>query len=887
MTEPRAAARRLNHKPRSLMNTTNLPAIAPTDLPPFTGALSSHRGRRLLPLAGLLAFLLSVWVLDRELRVLDYRAIVASLRASSWTVLALCLLLTALDYVALTCYDMLAFRYIGRTLSRWRIAVASFVGYAVANTTGFAVVSGSLLRYRFYSRWGISAGELARIVFFCSSTFWIGLLLLGGVALTLAPTAVESRLPIGAGLRVLGVGALGVVAVYVLTSVTRRSPIRVRGIEVSLPSPSLVAGQIALSVTDWVLAVGALYVLLPGPRPDFLLVAQAVVIAQVVGLVSHVPGGLGVFESAVVLLLAPVLPAAEVIPALVLFRAIYYLAPFAAAVGVLLIDQAWERRHDVDEWGGAIGSLATATVPKLLAGLTFVAGAVLLGSGATPTLPSRLAWLARVLPLPVIEISHLAGSLVGVALLLLSHGISRRLDAAFFLAVLALGTGIVASLLRGGEIGVAIILGSLLGGLLVARSSFDRKTSLFAARFSPDWVVAVVAVVATSIWLGTLAFRHVEYQDALWWRFAAAQEAPRYLRMTVVLAVSVVVVGVVRLFRPAPPPLVRPSDADIAGAALVIDAQESTAAQLVYLRDKSILWNETRTSFIMYGVKRQTWVALGDPVGPDHESPALLRAFLERCDDFDATPVFYEIGREDLYQYADLGLAFIKIGEEGHVSLPGFSLEGGQAKDFRSALRKMDQAGCAFRVVPAEETPALMPVLEEVSDEWLAEKAAGEKGFSLGFFSPEYLGRFPVGVIERGDQVEAFVSILPGPRRIELSIDLMRYRGSAPPRTMDALLVSVMQWGQRERYQRFMLGMSPLGGLEVSATSPLWTRFGAFAYRYGETFYNFQGLRAYKEKFDPVWTPRYLAYPGGLSLPGVLADVAGLVSGGYGKIFKR
>lgn len=863
------------------------PKIAPIDLPRITGPLSPRGGRRLLPLAGLAAFLVAIWVLDRELQVLAYRSIVASLRATSGTALTFCLLLTMVDYAVLTCYDQLAFRYVGRSFPRWRIALASFVGFAVANTTGPAVVSGSLLRYRFYSRWGVSAAELAQIMFFCSSTFWVGLLALGGVALTLEPAAIESRLPLGGGLRLLGVGAIALAVTYAVAAVTRRGPIQVGGIDVRLPSPQLVAGQVALSVTDWILFVVALYVLLPGPPPPFLVVVQAVVIARVVGLLSHVPGGLGVFEATVVLLLSPVVPVGDLLPALLLFRVIYYLMPLVTAVGVLLADQAREQRHAIEQWGDTIGWLATVTVPKLLAGLTFVAGAVLLGSGATPSIPTRLAWLASVVPLPVIEISHLVGSLVGIALLLLSHGLWRRLDVAFFLAMGALGAGIVASLLKGGEVGVAIILAGLLVGLVRARSSFDRRSSLFAARFSLGWVVAVGAVLVTAVWLGNFSFRYVEYRDALWWQFGAMQEAPRYLRMMVVLAVSVVVVGVVRLFRPAPPELAPLSETDFDDAGRVIGAQESTASQLVYLGDKALLWNPSRTSFIMYGVKRRTWVALGDPVGPEHESPALIKTFLERCDDFDATPVFYEIGREDLYQYADLGLAFIKIGEEGRVSLPEFSMDGGDAKDFRSAIRKMTQAACTFRVVPAGAATALLPVLKEISDEWLEDKSAGEKGFSLGFFNPNYLARFPIGVIERGDHVEAFVSILPGPDKVELTIDLMRYRSSAPPQTMDALFLLVMQWGRERGYQRLLLGMSPLAGLEVSSTSPLWTRFGAFVYEHGETFYNFQGLRAYKEKFNPVWTPRYLAYPGGLSLPGVLADVAGLVSGGYEKIFKR
>jgi phosphatidylglycerol lysyltransferase len=104
---------------------------------------------------------------------------------------------------------------------------------------------------------------------------------------------------------------------------------------------------------------------------------------------------------------------------------------------------------------------------------------------------------------------------------------------------------------------------------------------------------------------------------------------------------------------------------------------------------------------------------------------------------------------------------------------------------------------------------------------------------------------------------------------------------------MESLLVHLMLWGKEQGYGFFALGMAPLSGLEVSPVAPLWARLGSMVYKRGEALYNFQGLRTYKEKFHPVWEPRYLAYPGGLSLPRILADVSALVAGGYRRIFAK
>jgi phosphatidylglycerol lysyltransferase len=128
--------------------------------------------------------------------------------------------------------------------------------------------------------------------------------------------------------------------------------------------------------------------------------------------------------------------------------------------------------------------------------------------------------------------------------------------------------------------------------------------------------------------------------------------------------------------------------------------------------------------------------------------------------------------------------------------------------------------------------------------------------------------------------VIAFANVWRGGEREQLSIDLMRYLPEAPRGIMEFLFIEIMLWGKAEGYRAFSLGMAPLSGLEDRALAPTWSRIGAYVFRHGEHFYNFQGLRQYKEKFDPVWQPRYLAAPGGLALPRAITDVANLISGG-------
>jgi phosphatidylglycerol lysyltransferase len=846
------------------------------------------RARQALPaVIGLALFGVALAVLRTELRTVSWHDLTNAVWGTPTTHLGWAVLLTFLNYATLTGYDLLAFAYVGKRLSRGRIILASFLAYAIANNVGFAMLSGASVRYRFYTRWGVTAEELSRIIFFYSVTFWLGLLALGGLSLALSPLLTAHGMPAQQAIAPIGWVLMLTCVTYVVATVVRRQPIRIGRFELPLPTPRIALAQLTLSAVDWALAGAVLYVLLPPSPLTFFAFLGAFLAAQLLGLASHVPGGVGVFEGLMVLLLKPSLSSAELLPPLVVYRAVYYLLPLTAALVALVADEAWERRAHVVRMNTVLGRLAEQVTPRVIAAFTFFAGLILLFSGATPAAEGRLAFLGRALPLSLIEASHFLSSVVGAGLLLLSQSLARRLDAAYALTVGGLAIGIAASLFKGGDFEEAILLGTVLLVLWQARPAFDRRAALFDAPFSVYWASLIIAALATSMWLGFFAFNHVEYSHELWWQFEVYGEASRFLRGSVGAAVVVLLFAVSRLLRHAPPAASTPTDVELADAATAIGSQRSTFPYLVYLRDKTLLFNAQKTGFVMYAVQGRTWVALGDPVGPPECHPELIRAFLERCDDYGGVPVFYEIRKDGLHHYADVGLTFVKLGEEAVVSLSTFSFEGGHGSRHRQALRRLEKSGCTFRIVPAEQVPQIMDALRVVSDDWLQDKAGAEKGFSLGFFDADYLSRFPVAVIERQGRILAFGNLWPGPNTVELSVDLMRYHRDAPKDVMEMLFAQLILWGKAEGYERLALGMAPLSGVEGSPVAPLWNRVGAFLYEHGEPIYRFQGLRAYKDKFDPVWEPHYLAYVGGRGLPRILADVSALIAGGYRRIFLK
>jgi len=204
----------------------------------------------------------------------------------------------------------------------------------------------------------------------------------------------------------------------------------------------------------------------------------------------------------------------------------------------------------------------------------------------------------------------------------------------------------------------------------------------------------------------------------------------------------------------------------------------------------------------------------------------------------------------------------------------------------RQTHRRASRDGAEFEIVPRANLDAILTDLRAISDAWLEEKRTGEKRFSLGYFDADYLRNFDCGVVRCNGAIVAFANIWRGAAS-ELSVDLMRYGAGAPKSVIDFLLVECMLWGKAQGYRWFNLGMAPLSGLEEHALAPTWHKVGRMVQRYGEMFYHFEGLRKYKEKFQPVWRPRYLAAPDGLAMAGALLDVTALISGGVGKVLRK
>jgi phosphatidylglycerol lysyltransferase len=847
--------------------------------------------RWLPPLFSVLVFALVVWVLHHALAGFHLREIIVELRAIPAASVLAAALLTAGSYFTLTLYDWLGVRYVQKPVSYARTALTSFIAYAFGHNLSLAAFTGAAVRYRLYSSEGLTTIDVATIVSMCALTTAIGVSVLAGFALLVAAPG-SSVLHLGhAWSKVVGVLLLGWVAAYAGWASRARQPIAIGAWAIRPPGSTIAVPQVLVAVTDLTLAASVLYVLLPASSHiHFVNFAGIYAVAVVASILSQVPGGLGVFE-ALLLLALPQVAAPRLLGALLAYRGIYYLAPLLIAAAALAIQELYRQRPRLARAGGLADSLLapvlTPVAPHLIGVLVLLAGAVLLVSGATPSINARLGRLTEVVPLPLMELSHLAGSVIGVGLLVLARGLFRRLAAAYHLTIWLLAAGIATSLLKGLDVEEASYLALVLLVLWLARRAFRRPSAIMSERFAPGWIASLSIIVGLSVWIGLLAQRHVPYSHDLWWTFALDADAPRMLRASIAVVVVLAAIVAANLLGPAQAPPHDPAALDLEKARVAISRSDSSLANAALAADKRLLFHPAGDAFVMYQVSGGSWIALGDPVGPVERDEELVWAFRELVDRGGGRTVFYQVSGQSLPLYIDLGLAFTKLGEEARVPLADFGIEGSARADLRQSRRRAQRDGASFAVVPPAALPPLLPRLREISDAWLKEKATAEKGYSLGAFSERYVAQFPVAVVRSEGEVVAFANIWGTDSREELAIDLMRFGPDAPRSAMDYLFIELMLWGRAQGYRWFNLGMAPLSGLENRALAPLWHRMGSFLFRHGESFYNFEGLRRYKEKFDPTWEPRYLASPGGLQLPRVLLDVSTLISGGLRELIAK
>jgi len=799
----------------------------------------------------------------KELREVDFIRVRELLRGTDAALVALLVLATAANLALGGFYDVAALgdRELPPSATRrWSVGIIAF---AWSNFLTIGPLAGPALRLWLYGPMGVSIGRARRAL--------VSILVAFSSALGVWCLAVTAPLPepwSGPEVRSAIAALLGIAIAYAATRVNRLwgnlRPADRRRMALTLA---------AVAIVDWLLAwiVFHLAVLTQIERVEPGASMRIFFVGQLVGLISLVPGGFGsadVFWGARLAMLSG--HHDRIAAALLLYRTVYYALPFVFASVVL---------------AGRFVSTGRRTAVAARTGLAsyaFLCGAVLLASAASPSLSDRARLLQEMVPLALVEFSHGASILLGFVLILVSRGLARGYRSSHRLSVGLFLAAALTTFLKGLDYEEALLALVAAVLLILFRAAFERD-----GRLHPSLEFAASAGLAAVLLFGAVGLGSYNAWPDLptaFSRFAYLAHEERFVRGLVVLA-SVAALVALRWGQKPRSPDVLPDDAAIArGLEEAETMGRNSNALLIATGDKAFFRCEPREpGFIPYRTSGRFLIAWSDPVCPAGSEYALLAAFVEHAADWDREAVLYQISPALLPVAHDLGFVFFKLGEEAVVDLTTFDLKGNKAKTQRHAINAMENAGGRFRIVAGEELRSSLPALAAVSDAWLAAKGTTEKGFSLGRFDPDYLMRGTAAVVESGDgRIVAFANVLTGPRGTELTVDMMRHAdvpGSGLPSPMEYLILQLMQDAKARGFLRFNLGMAPLAAVGAARRARPVERLAHQFFLHGEAWYNYQGLRRFKERFHPTWEPRYLAYRRPWDWPFAVAATTQLISG--------
>ncbi|HEV7267826.1 MAG TPA: phosphatidylglycerol lysyltransferase domain-containing protein [Falsiroseomonas sp.] len=600
---------------------------------------------------GLVLLVAAIWVVQKEFRslsVADVRAALFAIpNAALWTAAGW----TLLAYAVLTIYDRLGSVYAGHPVSYARTSLASFCAYTLAHNLGFAAVSGAAVRYRFYAAWGLPPLAIAKVVAFTSLTFGLGALALGGLVLVVEPEVVP-----GLGehvphwiMQAIGLCAWGILAAY-LTMSRIRSHVTLFRHRIDLPGFRMALAQVTLASVDVAVTTLIFYALLPEAEGlTYLRFLGIYIAAYLAGIAASLPGGIGVFDSAILIGLAPYLGPAEVIGALLVFRLYYYIVPLFLAGLLFAGFEVAQRRHALARLA-AEQRVADALEVPAIAGLVGLGGTVLIFLGALPTRGTPMyEWAGY----EAAVASHFAASVVGSLLLLMGYGLLRRLSLAWGLGILLLLNGAVICWLREDSWwlwGAFLLVATLLAAM---GSAFYRHPRLLREPLGMETLVAMGVVGGCAILLALVSYGGKVAAES-WVEVVLSPLAPDSLRFTVGLAAVLLLIGMLRLLRPT----------------RIVPAPWSEEVRMRLRRlgaapperaDGAAFGDAGRAGFAF--VQRDgIWMALGDPAGEEQDRVSAIWRFRDMCDRAGVDPAFWRVSPALLRVYGDIGLTAFPLG---------------------------------------------------------------------------------------------------------------------------------------------------------------------------------------------------------------------------------
>lgn len=583
-------------------------------------------------------------------------------------------------------------------------------------------------------------------------------------------------------------------------------------------------------------------------------------IANTIALVTMTPGTWGSFDVSLLLMLSGLsIDIEKVVVWLILYRLVYNMLPLFSAL--VLFCYRLSRKINSD-YRGVPHYVARAVTHKLTTIALYLSGILLVLSGTMPSIMQRITILHRLRPWPITFAlaNQLPNILLGFLLLISARGVANRVKRAYRSTIIVLILVVIYTYISYRQVLPVVIFGLLLVGFIVS------KKTLYREQFIHSWEQQVIDVaiwgllIISYLLLGVINaplvkhhFQRLNHLGLLpsvhWWLMGTA----------IIIVVTAFSLLLSRYLSARQQQLGVAFDEERLKKLLAVGDTHYT--NLAFLGDKRFYFYQVDGQDIVgmqFRVINNQAMVMGDPFG---ESPYFAEAMQQFVDDADVlgyVPVFYEVSEQVAMMAHEFGYDFFKLGEEAHVIVSDFSTAGKKMQNVRSVVNQATRAGFTFQVIQPPFSSATLTQLRAISDEWLAGRE--EKGYSLGFFDENYLQRYPIAVLEKAGQIEAFATLVTSHSEQQLAVDLMRFTKQAPNGMMDVLFVNTIAYAQMQGLKTLNLGMSPLANVGQHRQSFGRERLANLVYQFGSKVYSFEGLHHYKRKFTKHWIPMYIAY---------------------------
>jgi phosphatidylglycerol lysyltransferase len=812
-----------------------------------------------LVLLGFFIFIGALVLLHNQLKNLSYVDVINALRAIPAARIAIALCLALSYYLVLGGYDIVAFKFIDVKLpiKPKDIIFTCFISNVLANNTGYSMLFGGSIRYRLYSLYNVSMIDVTKVLLFSSATIWLGLLAVGGIIFTFAPVSLEDIFNLSISTRIIGLISVVILVLYVLLSTLHSKPRKIFKWTISFPNIKIVMAQVLLATSDWLIASLTLFVLMPEGYISYFVLLKVFLVSQFLVIISQVPGGMGVLETSITLLMPNSANSPGVISALLAYRAVFYFFPLLIALVMLGAFEIMVFTKKFNRTAKIFGKTVSSVVVQVIALCSFFVGMIAMFSASTPFNVDQLKVIINLLPSWFADLSHFLLSITAIGILFISRALQLRIKKAWNISCCLVSFAIALILIVGEPTLVLICFVSLLVVLLFSKKYFYRDIPILKTDFSSWWFCAVGGVFALSVWIGFFVNRQDIFSwihlDVFFSNLLNTNDAARFLRASFGVGIMILIVIVEQILKNFFNKPILFTKKDIEAIAHSSDYAYSLYA---LASDKEFIVNDEKDAFIMYAKSKDSWIVLGDPVGRNFSRNELLWKFKEIADKAAVKPAFVAIDGKYAQIYDDVGLDIFDIGQEAKIELKKFNTYKENFKSFHDLEKKIEKAGITYKSLSAGMFSRYKAEFAEINKQWVGHKHYFEMNFIPGKYDESYMQYIDFSVLEKDGKVYAFSIFSKTDNKHEISSGIVRYAKSEYDLFSYIIFKNII-YAKDNGYKWFDLGLAYFNRADNSGDA---AKYFAKMFMFAEHFkYDIASLREFKDKFSPIWRNKYVA----------------------------